>query len=35
MADADKVVDSLKVIIPRLRSMSPLYEDFVRHEGRA
>lgn len=35
MADADKVVDSLKVIIPRLRSMSPLYEDFVRREGRA
>ena len=35
LADADKVVDSLKVIIPRLRSMSPLYEDFVRHEGRA
>ena len=35
MADADKVVDSLKVIIPRLRSMSPLYEDFVRHEGLA
>ena len=32
MADADKVVDSLKVIIPRLRSMSPLYEDFVRHQ---
>ncbi len=28
--EADKVVDSLKVIIPRLRSMSPLYEDFVR-----
>ena len=35
MADADKVVDSLKVIIPRLRSMSPLYEDFVRREGLA
>ena len=35
MADADKVVDSLKVIIPRLRSMSPLYEDFVRREGQA
>lgn len=33
LADADKVVDSLKVIIPRLRSMSPLYEDFVRREG--
>ena len=35
MADADKVVDSLKVILPRLRSMSPLYEDFVRREGIA
>ena len=32
IAEADKVVDSLKVIIPRLRSMSPLYEDFVRHQ---
>ena len=32
MEEADKVVDSLKVIIPRLRSMSPLYEDFVRHQ---
>ena len=35
MDDADRVVDSLKVIIPRLRSMSPLYEDFVRREGQA
>ena len=33
MEDADKVVESLKVIIPRLRSMSPLYEDFVRQQG--
>jgi len=31
--DADKVVDSLKTIIPRLRGMSPLYEDFVRQNG--
>lgn len=30
MEDADKAVDALKEIIPRLRSMSPLYEDFVR-----
>ena len=30
---ADEVVDNLKVIIPRLRSMSPLYEDFVRTQG--
>lgn len=33
MQDADAVVDSLKVIIPRLRGMSPLYEDFVRTHG--
>ncbi len=32
MEDADRVVESLKVIIPRLRSMSPLYEDFVRSQ---
>lgn len=30
--EADKVVESLKVIIPRLRSMSPLYEDFVANQ---
>ena len=28
--EADKVIDALTEIIPRLRSMSPLYEDFVR-----
>ena len=32
MEEADKVVDALKEIIPRLRSMSPLYEDFVRNQ---
>ena len=30
LADADAAVDALCGIIPRLRSMSPLYEDFVR-----
>ena len=33
MEEADKVVDALLTIIPRLRSMSPLYEDFVRKNG--
>ena len=33
MEQVDFVVDSLKTIIPRLRSMSPLYEDFVRANG--
>ncbi len=33
MEQADFVVDQLKVIIPRLRAMSPLYEDFVRENG--
>ena len=30
MEEADKAVDALTEIIPRLRGMSPLYEDFVR-----
>ena len=33
MEEADKTVDALVEIIPRLRSMSPLYEDFVRNQG--
>ena len=33
MEEADKAVDALKEIIPRLRSMSPLYEDFVRKQA--
>ena len=33
MEEADKAVDALKEIIPRLRAMSPLYEDFVRNQG--
>ena len=28
--DIDYTVDSLKQIVERLRSMSPLYEDFVK-----
>ena len=36
--DADVAADSLKEIVERLRSMSPLYEDFVKENekgGRA
>ena len=34
MEDADRAVDALLQIIPRLRSMSPLDEDFVRSEAK-
>lgn len=34
MEDIDYTVDTLKKIIDRLRSMSPLYEDFVRKNGK-
>lgn len=32
LEDIDFTVDNLKKIIERLRSMSPLYEDFVKHQ---
>ncbi len=33
--EMDFVVEKLKAIVQRLRSMSPLYEDFVKKNGRA
>lgn len=35
MDEIDYVVDSLKGIVERLRSMSPLYEDFVKNQSKA
>ena len=32
MEEMDKVVDSLKKIVERMRSMSPLYEDFLKKQ---
>ena len=31
---ADKVVDALKEIVARLRSMSPLYDDFLAQQNQ-
>ena len=31
--DIDYVVDNLKEIVARLRSMSPLYEDFIKKQN--
>ncbi len=33
LEDADYVVDHIKEIVTKLRSMSPLYEDFVKHNN--
>ena len=33
MEEADQAIDALTEIIPRLRAMSPLYEDFVKNQG--
>lgn len=32
--EIDRVVDDLKTIVERLRNMSPLYEDFVKSQGK-
>ena len=32
--DIDYTVESLKAIVSKLRSMSPLYEDFVKHQAK-
>ena len=32
--DMDTVVEELKVIIARLRDMSPLYEDFIKSQKK-
>ncbi len=32
LEQADKVVDALKEIVARLRSMSPLYDDFIQQQ---
>lgn len=32
--EIDFVVESIKEIVEKLRSMSPLYEDFVKHQGK-
>ncbi|MEY8353164.1 cysteine desulfurase NifS [Lachnospiraceae bacterium 54-53] len=32
--EMDYVVEAIKEIVEKLRSMSPLYEDFIRHQGK-
>ena len=32
--DIDYTVDNLKAIVARLRSMSPLYDDFIKHQAK-
>ena len=34
LEDVDYTVDTLKSVVERLRSMSPLYEDFVKEQKK-
>ncbi|WP_124064796.1 cysteine desulfurase NifS [Clostridium sp. E02] len=34
MEEMDYVVEAIKEIVDKLRSMSPLYEDFIKHQGK-
>lgn len=34
MEEMDYVVEAIKEIVAKLRSMSPLYEDYMRHQGK-
>ena len=34
MEEMDYVVTAIKEIVEKLRSMSPLYEDFIKHQGK-
>ena len=33
MEEMDYVVEAIKEIVAKLRSMSPLYEDYIKHQG--
>ena len=34
MEEMDYVVESIKEIVEKLRSMSPLYEDYIKHQAK-